>query len=191
MTTTAQQTALEQPVVRIAYFVEFAFKTATQRLSTLNIPVTWGGYGWAGLGTLGNISAIEESDSIEPKGLTFTLNAADPSWLALSIGNVGEYRGRLVKLYMCPLDEGFQLIDTPEICWRGYMDMMSTGVEKDGSGGITLKCETAAYGLKRRPALRLNAAQQKQRQPGDTGFNYLQDLIANPQTWLSKKFQQV
>jgi hypothetical protein len=44
--------------------------------------------------------------------------------------------------------------------------------------------------LKRQPALRLNAAQQKKRYPTDTGFDYLTDLIANPQVWLSKKFQR-
>jgi len=188
MTTTAQQTALESPVVRAAYFVEFSFLSGTQRLCTFNQTITWGGYDWIGLGALGTISAVEESDGIESKSLSFTLNAAQPAWLALAAGAVEEYRGRDAKMYMCPLDTQYRLIDTPTVCWRGIMDTVSIGIDGD-AGSITLKCETSAYGLKRQPALRMNAAQQKKAYPTDAGFDYLTDLIANPQSWLSKKFQ--
>jgi hypothetical protein len=44
--------------------------------------------------------------------------------------------------------------------------------------------------LKRRPAFRLNAAQHKKDNPTDTGLDYLVDLLANPQTWLSARFQR-
>jgi hypothetical protein len=70
------------------------------------------------------------------------------------------------------------------------MDTVVVGVDGE-QGKAILKCETSAYGLKRRPSLRLNAAQQKQKYPTDTGLDYLTDLIANPQLWLSKKFQQI
>jgi len=122
--------------------------------------------------------------------MMFGLNVTNVSLLALALGTVEDYRGRAAKLYFCPLDENGVLIDTPELCWRGIMDVMSIGVDGE-EGQITLKCETSAYGIKRRASLRLNAAQQKQRYPTDTGFDYLTDLIANPQMWLSKKFQQI
>lgn len=70
------------------------------------------------------------------------------------------------------------------------MDIMTIGLEEDSST-IVLRCETSAYSLKRKPALRMNAPQQKKKYPTDTGFDYLNDLIANPQTWLSKKFQRI
>lgn len=185
-----QQTALEAPVVRTIYFVEFDFLSATQRLSNSNLTVSWGGYEWTGLGNLGGVSAIEEEDGIDAKSLTFTLNAAIPANIALSAGDVREYRGRAVRMYMCPLDEQFRLVGEPIICWRGFMDIMSIGIEEDNSA-IALKCETSAYSLKRKPALRMNAPQQKKKYPTDTGFDYLNGLISEPQTWLSKKFQRI
>ena len=69
------------------------------------------------------------------------------------------------------------------------MDLMAVAVEGE-EGKVTLKCETSAYGLKRVPALRLNAAQHKKRHPNDTGLDYLTDLIASPTVWLSQKFQR-
>lgn len=190
MTTSAQQTALEQPVVRIVYFAEFAFLGGTAYMNTSNQTITWNGHDWLGVGTLGSIGEVEETDGLEAKALNFTLNAAQPSWLALAVGSVEEYRGRSAKLYMCPLDEGFVPIDDPILCWTGIMDTVTVGVEGE-AGQIVLKCETSAYGLKRRQSLRINAAQQKKKYPTDTSLDFLQDLIARPQQWLSINFQRV
>ena len=185
----SQQAALEGPVARVGYFVEFKFLSGTQYACTANRTVTWGGHDWLGLGAIGGISAVEESDGIDAKSLSFTINAAQPEWLAMAVGSVEEYRGREINLYFCPLDESFVLVGTPQRCWRGIMDTVSVGIDGD-EASIQLKAETSAYGLKRRPALRLNAAQQKQAYPTDTGFDYLTDLIANPQTWISIAFQR-
>lgn len=183
-----QQSELEKPVTRTVYFVELRFRTSTQYICSANITLNWGDQDWLGFGSIGSISAVEESEGVESKSLSFTLNVAQ-EYLNLAVGDVEEYRGRAAKLYFCPLDESFVMIGTPQLCWRGIMDVMAIGIEGE-EGGITLKCETSAYGLKRAPAFRLNAAQQKKKHPTDTGFDYLTDLIAKPQVWLSQKFQR-
>ena len=184
-----QQAALEKPIVRVVYFVAFDFAGGVGRFSTFNQPIEWGGVTWLGVGSIASISEITEEEGATSSALNFTLNAGDPKLLALAVGAVEEYRGRSAKMWMCPLDDAYQLIGSPEICWRGIMDTVTVGVEGDG-GTITLKCETSAYGLKRQPSLRMNAAQQSKRHPEDTGFAYLSDLIANPALWLSKTFQK-
>lgn len=189
MTTVAQDAELARPVTRVVYFVQFEFSTGTSRLSTANLPITWGGFEWAGVGSIGSISAVQESDGMTTSPLNFTINAAQPSWLALAVGPVEEYRGLPAKMYMCPLNEAFQLVDTPVLCWSGLMDTVSVGINGD-SGSIAMKCETSSYGLKRRPTFRLNAAQHKKDHPYDTGLDYLTDLISNPKVWLSAKFQR-
>jgi hypothetical protein len=185
----SQQAELEKAVTRIVYFAELQFRDATTYISSINQTITWNGNDWGGLGTVGSISAVEESEGVESKSLTFSLNVAQQSVLALAVGDVEQYRGRNAKLYFCPLDESFQLVGTPQQCWRGIMDTMAVSVEGE-EGAIQLKCETSAYGLKRQPGLRLNSAQQKSRYPTDTGLDYLTDLIANPTVWLSRKFQR-
>ena len=186
---TSQQTELEKPVTRTIYFLELQFLSTTSYICSANVTLHWNSHDWVGLGTIGSISAVEESEGVESKSLTFTLNVAQTSVLALAVGDVEEYRGKNAKMYFCPLNESFQLIGTPVQCWRGIMDTMAISVEGEG-GGIQLKCETSAYGLKRQPGLRLNSAQQKSRYPTDTGLDYLTDLIANPVVWASAKFQR-
>lgn len=192
--TPGQQTELEKPVVRIAFFVEFRFLTKTVYLSSLGQTISWGGHEWVGFGAIGNIGSVDESLGTAASALTFQLNLAQIEWLALATGDTAEYRGRDAKLYFCPLNESFQLVDTPVICWRGTMDTMQasiTGEAGDASAALVLKCETSAYGLKRKSSLRLNAMQHKQRHPLDTGFDYLVDLLGNPDgnIWVSKLFQ--
>jgi hypothetical protein len=190
MTTTDQQTALEKPVVNLVFFLELAFASGTVRVCTYNQTITWGGYDWLGMGQLGKISPVDESSGVASSAMTFELNISDPSILALAIGGVEEYRGLGAKLYFCPLTDAAVLVDTPEICWRGVMDTVAVGVDGE-NGQIALRCETSAFGIKRRAIHRLNAAQQKQRHPTDTGLDFLNDLMSNPQMWLSKRFQHI
>jgi len=187
---TPQQTELEKPVTRYVYFVELHFVSGIIRVCTAGQTIAWGGFDWLGLGSIGSISALEESAGVASSALNFTLNIAQASYLSLALGAVMDYRGQPAKMYFCPLDEQFLLVGTPKICWRGIMDTVVVGVNGE-QGQAVLKCETSAYGLKRRPSLRLNAAQQRQKYPTDTGLDYLTDLIAKPQLWLSKKFQQI
>lgn len=194
--TVDQQAELEKPVTRFAYFSYFDFLSAEVRVTSLPQTVSWGGYDWLGLGSLGKISAVDEAQGTTAAALTFSLNVAQVEMLALATGDTAEYRGRDARLYFCPLDEQFRLIDTPSVCWRGSMDAMQMSVEgkaSAASGGIALKCETSAYGLKRKANLRMNAAQQKQRYPADTGFDYLTALLGDPNAskWLSVRFQSL
>lgn len=190
MTTEAQQAALEAPSVAWAYFVELHFASGVQRVCNYNKTFAWGGYDWIGLGALGSISEIKASEKIEPNPVTLNLNIAQSEWLALGVGPVEDYRGLPVRIHVCPLTAEYQLIDTPIVAWEGEMDVMAVSVQEEDGGSISLRCEPPSKRLRRANALRVNAAQQKQRHPTDTGFDYQADLLANPQVWLSKRFQR-
>lgn len=188
-TSTAQQVQLEKPVARAVYFTEFQFKTATQYACTALQTLTWNGQDWLGLGTVSDISAVEESGGMAPRSLEFTLNISQTSILALAMGAEIEYRGLPAKMYMSPLDENFRLVGTPVRCWSGRMQTLTiTGDASEGK--IILTCETSAYDLRRRSGLRLNDAQHRKRYPSDPSLQYLNDLVAREQTWLSKRFQK-
>jgi hypothetical protein len=189
--TTSQQAEVEKPVTRTAYFAEFHFTTGILRVCSLGQNYDCGGNTWLGVGTLGSISDVVETSTTESSPVTFTLNCAQASMLATGLSSPDTYRGQAAKLYMCPLDDQFRLIDTPVICWRGFMDMMALNIDKDGTGNIQLKCETSAFGLSKMPNYRMNAAQQKLTYPEDTGFDYLTYLITQPQVWFSVAAQTI
>lgn len=188
-----QQTALERPDPKYVYFAEFHFASGIARLSTLNVNVDWGGYSWMGIGAIGSIDPIDESQGTAAKYLTFSLSLPQTEWLALALGPVEEFRGRDAKLYFCPIDDNYRMIDTPEQCWRGIMDQMPSGISggRDNPvGTINLRCETSAYGLKRQSGLRLTAVQHKVTYPNDTALDKLVDLCAKQYPWASIRYQR-
>lgn len=188
--TVAQETALAKQHVFLAYFIRFDFASGSQYISTLNINLDWDGHTWLGFGSVGAIGDVETTEGMETSSLTFTLNAAQLEWLALAVGNVEEYRGKTARMWMVPLTESLQMIDTPVVVWSGIMDTMAIAIDGE-EGALRLKCETSAYGLKRRPVYRLNDPIYRALHPNNPSLQYLNDLIANPITWLSRTFQKV
>lgn len=188
--TVNQDNAFASSFVNVVYFIEFQFKSATTYLSTANFNIDCGGHTWLGFGEAGAISDVQQTESMETSSVTFTLNIAQLEWLAIALGDVDEYRGKPVKLYMCPLTNNYQLIDTPVLLWKGYIDTMGAGVSGE-EGSISLKCESSAYGLKRLPTYRMNKAQWAKYHPTDKGMQYIESLISDDFKWLTKRFQQI
>ena len=188
--TVNQDNAFSQNFVNVVYFVELQFKSATAYLSTANFNIDWGGNTWLGFGEVGAISDVQQTESMETSSVTFTLNIAQLEWLAIALGDVDEYRGRVAKIYMCPLTSNYQLIDTPVLVWKGYMDTMGAGISGE-EGSISLKCESSAYGLKRLPTYRLNKAQWAKYHPTDKSMEYVESLISSDFKWLSRRFQEI
>jgi hypothetical protein len=189
-TTTAQQTAMESSYVPWLVFVEMFFTTSTYRFTNNNVNLPWGGYTWIGVGALGDITEIKSSEKIEPSAITLSLNLAQTPWRTLGFGSVDEYRGKVINIYRAPLDVNRQIIDTPVLEWTGTMDVIGLSAE-GSSSSISMRCEPQIKALRRPSNFRVNAAQQAMRYPSDTGFERHEDLIKNPQTWLSKNFQRV
>lgn len=185
-----QQQEFEKRTTRVAHFLELQFSGGTSRLTTFNQNLPAGGYSWSGLGQILNLGQLSEGEGPSARPITVAITASKAEWLALAVGPVTEYRGRPAKLYIAPLDTGYNVVGDLKLAWSGIMDAVTIGINGN-DGGVEIRCETAAYALKRRPALRMNASQHKQDYPTETGFDYLVDLLANPKVWLSKKFQKV
>lgn len=189
--TSGQQTVLEKRNAPIVYFVELDFASATVYFSSFNKTFTWGGHDWIGLGSLGSISEMKSEDSTDPHAVNLGLNVANATLLQIACGPVEEYRGRDAKIYMCPLSEAHELVDTPIKCWEGSMDTMVVSAGKSESedgvveSSISLRCEPFAKNLRRKSVLRVNNAQHQANYPTETGFIYQQDLIAHDQVWMS------
>lgn len=187
-TTTNQQNALSSRSFTMALFAELNFSGGYVRASTWSADLTWGTYNWVGLGKLVSVADVKETEKLETSSVDLTLNAADNTILVAALGDPTTYRGRSANIYTCPLADGV-LIDTPILCWSGTMDTMNV-VFAEGGGSVVVRCKPTSDKLNRPTSFRVNHEQQKLVLSTDLGFQYQQDLIANPQIWLSKAFQR-
>lgn len=180
----------QQAVAGVAWLAELAFTTGTVRYTTAPVSITSGGYTWLGLGALGTVSGVTESEEVQADAITLGLSIVDTALIAASLGNVESYRGRAVRLYLQMLSPEFVAVGSPVSRWSGLMDRVEI---KRGEGGGTIELRCSRSGIARMrnaQGLRLTHEQQLARYATDTGLRYVRTLIEKPSLWLSKRFQQ-
>jgi hypothetical protein len=179
--------------VPTAYFVELDFLAGMIRLTTWSTSIVWGGFTWIGLGALVGISKVPTSERPQYPAVDFSLSVANPTTLSLARGNVETYRGRDANLYRYILSDNNTYLGDPELVWAGEMSQvrLDTGDGKGRGASISLRCEQRGRAQRNSASLRLVSAQHEQRFPGDTALRRKEELMAKPQLWLSKRFQQV
>lgn len=169
--------------------VEAQARSGTLRLTDWPLDVVAMGQSWRGLGNMGQVGELRESDDGAPQKLTLSLSPIDMTNRSFSLGDPSDYQDRILRLWVAMLDaETLQLSGAPVLRFAGVMDVMRFPRE-DNTMKIELDCRTVSYDVRSNPsALRMNDQQHQTRHPGETGFRYLQSLIGNPAIYTSKAF---
>lgn len=184
------QALMDASVIIPIHLVSLAFKSGTQYLTTWPLDIVWNGHTWKGMGELGEIGEMKESEDGTEEKITLALSPVNLSNLYLALGNVSDYINQDALIYFALLDPvTHQLASTPALRFAGLMDQV--GVEiGENSGKITMTCHTGSYAARNNPTtFRLNDTQHQERHPGELGLSYVQSLIETPPVWLSKTFQ--
>jgi hypothetical protein len=188
----ATKTTTEAPEAGVLALVYLDFKSGALRLTNFPLDVTALGYTWTGVGTLAEIGEMRESEDGSGETVSVGLSQVSSANLALALGNVDGYQGRTAQIYLATFSAStFQITGDPVLRFAGFMDKVR--VSRDGGeGNVMLDLVTFSGDARLNPSsLRYSHAQHQIDYPGEKGFEYVADLIAKPQVWLSKTFQQV
>ena len=193
---------IEQDVVYPFFAVELRFDGD-------NLLRMWTGQGtlvradgtqWVGLGTLLNISSIEETSEMAVKGASITLTGVPSETLSLAISQ--PYQGRVAKIYFGTLTQGnllqeggdyILLQDGSRIAlqgtsagfneiFSGYMDQMNVE-EGAETSTIELMVENKLIDLERARVARFTSGYQKSIYPNDLGLDFIEDLQDRKLPW--------
>lgn len=170
--------------------VELALRGGTVRYTNWPLNVDVMGQSWIGLGHLGSIGEMHESEDGASEKLTVGVSAVDVGTRALALADPADYQDRPVRVWIALLNaNSLQISGSPVLRFAGVMDQMK--INRDGTqASIQMECRTAAYDVRSNPAsLRMNHAQHSARYPGERGFEYLTSIIGNPAIWISKWLQ--
>jgi len=189
-TNTAFDTVAAAPVVGVIELIELDFVQGTLFLTTWPTNITIGAQVYTGLGSIGSVGEIRESEDGLSQSLSLTLSEVNSSLLALSLGGVSNYQGRGVRIRLALTDANMVISGTPVLRFSGFMDKVSVKRTGDNVGQITIECGIGGFDVRKNATgLRMNDSQHQASHPGELGFTYVQALISNPQLWLSKRFQ--
>ena len=179
------------PALGVIELVELDFAGGTLYLTTWPVDLTIGSTVYKGVGSVGSIGQMKESEDGQTQTLPIVLSQVNAANLSLGLGNVSGYQGRGARVYLVVTDGNLVLQGSPVLRFSGFMDKVSIKRDND-VGTITLECSTGGYDVRKNPAgLRMNDIQHQARVTGELGFAYVQNLISNPQIWLSRAFQMV
>lgn len=99
--TAAVDSAVQAEHVPMLAFVEMQFASATVRVCSAFESVPWNGFTWLGLGNLGSIEPIEESNELQMNGIGLQLSGVNPALISTALGE--QYQGRRVNIWFAPL----------------------------------------------------------------------------------------
>ena len=128
--TSAAKTASEASVVRPFWMVFFDFPDLATRVTTLPLgqDITFNGFEWRALGSLGSISSSKETSDLSDADISFTLDGVINNTISVALNLY--YQGRTYDVYLAFMDEGHNLIADPTLVNSGVIDNMDITIGK-------------------------------------------------------------
>lgn len=172
----ANETALNQPVVRIVVYARLAFASGVQRFHTEIGPKTathpvFGSETYLGLGDFGGISNdVVESITGAPRALKLALTGVDSSLLSTAMTD--DYFRRDVDIMIGIEDAAGDPIDDPEVLFSGFMDKVDITLGEQLSA-MEMTCESRATKLLTTPDWRYTDEDKQIEVPGDLAAEYI------------------
>jgi hypothetical protein len=144
--------------------------------------ITFGGETFLGVGELGNISPIAESDDLGANGITLTLSGIPSANITNALAN--DAQGRSGKIWLGAMNSAGAFAADPYLIFDGLIDV--TAIDDDGTVAtisVTLEKEL----IDRRAISRRSTHEDQQIDyPGDLFFDYVAGLQDKSINWGGK-----
>jgi len=156
-----------------ALFITLTFATGPQYAWTGVGNFVMGGNTYLGVGSLGKIGVVAETDDLNAQGTTVTLSGIDTTLLQDCISEI--QLGAPASIAIGLLTPTGQLIGSPYTIFAGQVDAPTITVGGD-SLSITLALENRMVDLSRPSLRRYTSADQRLYYPTDSGFAFVEQL---------------
>ena len=144
--------------------------------------ITYDGNDYLGVGQLGAVGNMGESEDLTPSPLSLTLSGVDSSLVseALDSGNYGD----VVTIYEGYRQDDGTLVDDPWVVWKGAYEFSSVSLDKSSIISVTIKHDLSA--LSEKDGGRYSDEDQQVRFSGDVGFQFVADTSGIKLHWGGK-----
>lgn len=168
------------PVVRLGLFAHIDTWPEPVRAWSGVGRYVWDGQDWTGVGTLGQVSSVEETVELRAAGARFVLSGIPNDLLDRAMAP--ESQGRSARLWIGFMDEDWDLLEAPVLLFSGRIDTLEI-VDGARTASIVLTAENRLRDLERAPLRRFTAADQRAAFPGDKGLDHVLELQEAELDW--------
>lgn len=173
--TAAMASAFQATVLYPAIFVDLGFLDGHLYVWSGVGTVAWNGQSWSGVGSLGNISIIEEGANIQARGITLGLSGVDSSLLGGVLQNLVQQLPVVVYLGLFSGPGSTSPINDPVIIWEGQTDQPT--IEITGTSAmISLNCESRLLEMNVLVDRRYTNDDAQVTAPGDQAFMFVNSI---------------
>lgn len=177
--TASATAAITADNVPLLMLIEMDFAAGFLRVNNSGQTITWDGYDWLGVGSLGSIEAIVEGADLAATGIGFQFSGVDTSLVAVALGQ--KYQGRAVKLWYAPLDANHAVIVDPIGPFQYRMDTMD--IEIGTTASIRVSAESRLIDWERSMNTRYTHEEQQRLHPNDLGLQYVPQMVEKQIRW--------
>lgn len=165
--------AITASVVRPCLLAKITTVSGDLKLWNGRGDLVWGADTFAGVGHLGAVSAVNETQELRADKLSFTLSGIPQALIATALADM--QWGKPAVLWLGCLDENGALIADPYQVFAGLTDVP---VLDEGADTATLSivAENRLADLERPRVRRFTHEDQQLRDPTDLGFEYVASL---------------
>lgn len=171
------ETETEATVIHPTYLVELAFTSGTVRLWTGNGDLSWDSKTWTGVGTLLDLSNIEETIQLRATGMTVSLSGISSSVLSLVLSE--NVRNRVCRIWLSLQAGPARSASDPEPLriFTGRMDTMTID-EQSETCTVSINVENRLIDFER-PREKFHTEQdQRAIDPTDASHEYVADIAS-------------
>lgn len=162
--------------------VELDWSTGAVRVWTGYGEISWNGNTYYGVGDLGGISPIGESNNLGANGVTLTLSGVPSDAIAEAL--TGDSQGRSGKVWIASLSRSGAFQADPYLIFDGLIDV--TGIDDSGETA-TISVSLEKELIDRRSQSRRSTHEDQQIDyPGDLFFEYVAGLQNKVLAWGGK-----
>jgi hypothetical protein len=162
-------------------FVYIDFDSGAVRLHDGWGDITWDSQTWSGIGDFGGISGVQESPDGGARTVTLRISGVDTANVVSALDRT-DYKGRTVEIYVGVCDADGDLLDDPDLMWRGSADVASVTMDKN-TAEIELQCENELADLVEPNLSRFSDEDHQLRYPGDLFFEHMPQMIDRNVKW--------
>lgn len=138
--------------------------------------ITHDGNTYLGVGHLGSIGTVVDTEDLTPAPVQLTLTGLAPNLLSAAL-NSGSF-GDEVSVHVGYRADDATLVDDPWLLWRGTYEYatLSPSDSIDGTSTITIQCQHELAVLDEIAGDRFTDEDQQAKYTGDTGFEFIHEM---------------
>lgn len=163
------QSAIEATQVQPFLLFEGLFSSGYVRVWSGYGDLSWNGQVWTGVGSLGGVSAVQETAEVQANGISITLTGIPSEFISLALQE--SEQGKSGKIYLGFFDENGIIAD-PYLVFQGKLDIPA--IQEDGETSIlTITYESRLIDLQHPRETRLTNEEQQREYVGDLGCEFV------------------